>query len=265
MELPKANFQPFSVERGVREPFRLVEGVPEHSKELIDDWIRQTVYGSSEDEKRVVMMMANMLRVKPTKYLQELINRVSMNDDDYLDLLQLLLGSGLTDHGSLDLIFEQGGSIWRVADSWDRLEQRVSVEARESYAKALDVHDRGAAHLSEAWRHAFGLKPDPKDAWHDAVRAVEAVLHPIVSPKDGSAQLTKMLGDIRNAPEGRFIFRTPGEPAREAFLNMVSAVPYEEGRHGSDPRTATLETARVVVLQATAVIAAIGEGAIERA
>lgn len=74
-----------------------------------------------------------------------------------------------------------------------------------------------------------------------------------------------MKGDLRRAPDGKFTVRAPGDSPMQTLLWMLDAVPYEEGRHGSDPGRATLDVARVVVFQSTALVAAIGEGLIERA
>lgn len=49
------------------------------------------------------------------------------------------------------------------------------------------------------------------------------------------------------------------------LLMMLDCLMYEDGRHGSDERVPSIETARIAVLQATAIVAAVGEGLIERA
>jgi hypothetical protein len=73
-----------------------------------------------------------------------------------------------------------------------------------------------------------------------------------------------MKSELRQAPEGKFIIRAAGTDPKKTLLGMLDAVPYENGRHGTDRSRASIDTARVVVFQATTIVAAVGEGLIER-
>jgi hypothetical protein len=197
------------------------------------------------------------------------------NRDNGLDLLDLLCSMDeawfrLTSAGRDELrtVLCEGGSLWTVTPgSNGGLIQVVTDEAMAALATAVEPVDPGAEHLSTAWRAAYGRNPDPSIAWNSAIKAVEALLQPTISPDDSSATLGKMKGALRDRPaKWRFALADSDEnDDGSAFLAMVRILDYEPGRHDSDGRAApSLEQARVVVLQAVAVVETLRMGALER-
>lgn len=259
-------WEPLSVRRGIREPFRLVEGIPEYGRPLIDDWVETTFRrsgGYTEDNVRYVVaaLRPNFI----CDYPSDLIANLRHDDDGYLDLLDLLSMMKPGERSNLEQVLATCGSVWTVDIEAGRLLRRVPEEAQAAYELALEKQPTAAEHLSGAWAHAFGRHPDAGDAWGDAIRAVEAALHQIISPANEKATLGSMKSELRQAPEGKFIIRAAGTDPKETLLGMLDAVPYEDGRHGTDRSRASLDTARIVVFQATALVAGVGEGLIERA
>jgi hypothetical protein len=197
------------------------------------------------------------------------------NRDNGLDLLDLLclmdeawfrLTSAARDE--LRTVLCEGGSLWTVTPgSNGGLVQVVTDEATAALAVAVEPGDPAAQHLSTAWSAAYGRHPDPSTAWNSAIKAVESLLQPIVSPDDSKATLGKMKGALRDQPaKWRFALADSDENEDgSGFLTTLGILGYEPGRHGSDNRDApSLEQARVVVLQAVAVVETLRMGALER-
>lgn len=255
---------PLSVRRGKRAPFEFVEGIPEHARPIINTWLHDVLYAG--ETRRNVRTLVSALRLPfQASYTEDLISGLSQDDDLYLDTLDFITFTLPQHREPLDLHLRVAGSAWHVDLTDGGLRRVVPDEALETYKKALDTAPSAAQHLSGAWEHAFGRHPDAGDAWGDAIRAVEAALHQIISPAHAKATLGSMKSELRQAPEGKFIIRDAGADPKDTLLGMLEAVPYENGRHGTDRSRADLATARIVVFQATALVAAVGEGLIERA
>lgn len=257
---------PLSVRRGTREPFRLVEGIPEHARPGIDGWVGTVVGSLRGDPEELYRFIISSLRLSfHADRWYQLTDGLRGDDDRYLDVLDLL-SAMYPDHArKLEQELHTAGSAWRTDDVEGGLLRRVPEEAQAAYERALETQPSAAEHLSGAWEHAFGRHPDAGDAWGDAIRAVEASLHQIISPANRKATLGSMKSELRQAPGGKFIIRAAGADPKETLLGMLDAVPYENGRHGTDRSRASIDTARVVVFQATAIVAGVGEGLIERA
>ena len=257
---------PLSVRRGIREPFRLVEGIPEHARPAIDGWVETVVEDYRGDARELYRFIISSLRLSfHAELFYHLADGLRGDDDRYLDVLDLLSHMFPANARKLEEELNTAGSAWRVDEAEGGLLRRVPREAQKSYEQALETQPSAAEHLSGAWEHAFGRHPDAGDAWGDALRAVEAALHQIISPANEKATLGSMKSELRQAPAGKFIIRAAGTDPKETLLGMLDAVPYENGRHGTDRSRASIDTARIVVFQATAIVAGVGEGLIERA
>lgn len=256
-------WDPLSVRRGIREPFRLVEGIPEHARPLINDWVSTIFRGPSNRDRDVRGLISTLQLPFHADYSDELVRALRGRDDFYLDVLDFLSFALPQYRDSLERELAIAGSAWKVDPESGRLHRRVPAEAQAAYELALEREPSAAEHLSGAWENAFGRHPDAGDAWSDAIKALEAVLSPIVIPAARLAKLSDIQSAVRAAPEGKFIIRAAGRNPRASLPGMLDSIPYEPGRHGSDHTTAELQTARIVVLQATAIVAAVGEGLIE--
>jgi hypothetical protein len=74
----------------------------------------------------------------------------------------------------------------------------VATSAAVSRAAAAPGH--AGDHLSKAWANAFGRSPQPDCAYAEAVKAVEAVAIPVVTPKDPTPTLGKVISALRTKP-----------------------------------------------------------------
>ena len=119
--------------------------------------------------------------------------------------------------------------------------------------------------MQEAWALAFGREPNLSDAWGRAIKAIETLLKPIVSPSDVRATLGKMISALRQYPDKWECklpdrdYKANGEinvkPGIEVFIDVIATIGYQPDRHGSDqPQEIDETTARSILFLATTVI-----------
>jgi hypothetical protein len=104
----------------------------------------------------------------------------------------------------LNDLLEAGGSAWRVRDDGSGLERRVPeavrVAVEGAIASAREASADAADHLTNAWRHAYGIAPEATPAYGEAIRAVESAASRLVEPNNAKATLGTMIGAIRARP-----------------------------------------------------------------
>jgi hypothetical protein len=77
-----------------------------------------------------------------------------------------------------------------------RLVRRVDATASAAFEQAKSPADTASEELDEAWQRAYGREPDPSDAWDHAIKAVEAVLIPIVVPNQAKPTLGHVVSHL---------------------------------------------------------------------
>ena len=109
------------------------------------------------------------------------------------------------------------------------------------------------------------------DAWGKAIKAIETLLKPIVSPSDNKATLGKMISTLRQSPdkwecklpdrEYKANGKTKVKPGIEVFIDALATIGYQPDRHGSDqPQDVDEATARSVLFLATTVVGWLRDG-----
>jgi len=103
----------------------------------------------------------------------------------------------------LEILLREGHSIWKVSYTGDSLERRqddtVTAAAHQASRTGTSYGRPAAAErLRNAWSKAYGLHPDPSKAFGEAILAVEAVAVPVINPKEASAHLGHVYGQLRN-------------------------------------------------------------------
>src|SRR5690606_15077427 len=126
-------------------------------------------------------------------------------DDGFmLDLVEVMLEQFGYDDGrarELQDLLAKANSAYRVQDGWRGLEERVAAGVKELVSEAVDTTTGSAGdHLVNAWNEAYGRKPDPVKAYSEAIKAAEAALAPLVSPKSTRTSLSTMIRDIKAKP-----------------------------------------------------------------
>lgn len=247
-------------QRPVEEPS---QGVPTHLEGPLIHWLQGAFgyrdrRGMRESLMYKVVMSARLpLTYDQTRYyLQDNIIKVCRNDNatflDVLDSVLHLQGGGQ----ELDKILSLGGSAWRVANDGDGLVRRIEERAQEALDELVSAEDATAAELREAWKAAFGLHPNPSDAWDHAIKAVESVLIPVVVPNQAKPQLGHVVGQLRNQPD-QWLFVLPGPDQMHSvtpLLALLDIVWPNPDRHAGSAGGAPLAAEAECVVHAAVTI-----------
>lgn len=253
-----------SERRGLAQDDGPFEGVPAHLLLPLQQWARAYL-GHALDDPAGHQREANIIRLAILCRVQvddvRLYHRTLIglaadewgNADDFYDVVDLhlqLFGAG---SDVLDALLRDGGSIWTVSDTPRRLERRASEEEHELYVRATAHGDDAAEQLREAWGKVYGRDPNPSDAWDHAIKAVEILLHPVVSPTNSKATLGSMLAALEARPDSwtvRLESSSKKVSAVEALTGMLRTMWPNPDRHGSgsgSSRPPTSEEAEQVV------------------
>ena len=179
-----------------------------------------------------------------------LLARIRSDDDAGLDLLDFLLAHRhLTEEAaaSLNAILTKAGSAWEVVHSPPprkfELTRRTVGPAREAIDAVLSESQRAHAHLMAAWSKLMGRNPDPSSAYREAIRAVEAVAAPVVTPNDTLATLGKIIGTLRANPSGWTVDLAEARP--EQVADMAAMIWQSQfDRHGTHDESVPLNVSQ---------------------
>lgn len=169
----------------------------------------------------------------------------------------------------LNRILDEAGSLWAaVGENPRALTRRVSIEMSDLVARTTAGHEKPAEYLKIAWNQAYGRSPNASDAYRNAIRALESLLVPIVSPKNDRATLGTVIRDIQQAPKKFRLRLQPKLPLDGvlAFADQLALVwTAQLDRHGnaedSDLLEVSLNEARDAVALATQVVHSVQDGA----
>jgi hypothetical protein len=118
--------------------------------------------------------------------------------------------------------------------------------------------DVASAELSEAWGKAYGLRPDASDAWDHSIKAVEALLVPLVVPNKAKPNLGDALGQMKANPA--FFTFGPVASAEGVEKALRLLWPNPDRHAGAERRSPTIEEARGIVHLAVAVVQWLRDG-----
>jgi len=274
-------WMPLSVRRNQQSEFSLIDNVPQFMRHGIKEWIQQAING----DNRLVAQMALELRIDelsdnidnfyPDDAVIACIQRSGpwdMYDESLaLDVMDWLLGHGCGHAQSLEHILKSAGHVLRVSPDGSRLVERIEPTLWDEYEQVTRLDDQASQYMQEAWALAFGRNPNVGDAWSKAIKAIETLLKPIVSPKNNKATIGSMTSELRQAPdkwecklpdrEYKANGETNVKPGIEVFIDALATIGYQPDRHGSDqPQDVDEATARSVVFLATTVVGWLRDG-----
>ena len=179
--------------------------------------------------------------------------------DMLLNIADYLLASELaskTDASALRGFLRDSGSVWEVDEEGRELTRRAPPEQHEAYQAAIAPGDAPSRHLQDAWRAAWSHRePSARDAYDGAVKALESILTPVVSPDHPRPTLGTIIGHLRQG-SANWDTRFGGEQTVETLTALLDELWSTQDRHGEEEyRTNTLEEAQDAV---TIAIAAVG-------
>jgi len=255
----------------------LHEGVPVWLRRSLIHWVDARLPNEQRPQAAVLMKLERMLRVsfdwESVHSAMRTFSAMLWNDAEFLlDVVDYFLQSTSysSERETLEDILSQGGSAWRVAERNDgfRLESRVLPQMQALAEAALGGSGNDAEYLRQAWQCAFGRSPQPSEAFDHSVKAIEATLTPIVTPKDPTPTLGKMIAALRANP-AKWKLRLSGkkpDTSVTALAEYLDVVWASHLRHGLAGKGAKLhhspEEARDAVIVAVHVVQLIHSGAL---
>ena len=135
--------------------------------------------------------------------------------------------------------------------------RRVDPTAAKAFEDASLPSDVASAELHDAWIAAYGRNPDPSDAWDHSIKAVEAVLIPVVVPAKAKATLGDVVGslDSQGSLWQLVLHGHDGSKSAVPLVTMLRLIWPNPDRHGSDAsRKPSLGEAQAVVNLAVTVV-----------
>lgn len=277
---------PLSVRRGQQPEFTQVTGVPKFLWPYLRDWIYRAVK-NDENSFGIVyslgldfhMEIGESISSKdPARSLVQFLADHCSGlfygwDSGFLifDIIDSLLDYGCGDAEMLEEILYRTGHELRVSPKGDFLVERIDPVNWNSYEEAVHPEDVASKLMQDAWSLAFGRDPNLLEAWGNAIKSIETLLKPVVSPDDEKATIGKMTNALRDKPEKwdcllpdrEYLFG--GEKITKAsmdvFIDALSVIGYQPNRHGSGTIEEVDETAvRGVLFLATTVLGWLREG-----
>ena len=111
----------------------------------------------------------------------------------------------------------------------------MDATASAAFRKTTAPGDAASEELGDAWQKAYGRNPDPSDAWDHAIKAVEAILIPIVVPNQAKPTLGHVIGHLDTQGHlWKLLLPGPGEDFSVdplvAMLGLMSPGPSAEDR-----------------------------------
>lgn len=273
---------PLSVRTGARQPFAPVEGVPGFLWNYLRNWIKDAI----RDDAQTGIDIDLTLRLNAQRFINgyptvgdavaAALEKPLRNQVALLDVIDWLLHRGKGSAETLERLLATAGHVLRVSPDGDGLVQRLDPSAWALYQHATRPQDAASDHMHEAWTLTFGQHPKPGQGWGEAVKAVECLLKPVVSPNDSKATLGKMTAAIRNGHD-KWTCALPSrdlkvnghqtvKPGLEVLTDCLATIGYQPGRHGGDD-TGQVEqvTAESMVLLATTVLGWLRNGVLSLA
>jgi hypothetical protein len=165
---------------------------------------------------------------------------------DVTDFMLARCSPGSPAARDLDAILIQGGSVFEVRpDGADgcQLVRRSLGPVPNAIEDVRSTSQRAHAHLLAAWGKLMGRSPDPSGAYREAIRAVEAVARPVVTPNDRLATLGKIIGELRAAPTKWKVDLAEG--TSEQVTEMAAMLWQSQfDRHGTDDESVPLNVSQ---------------------
>ena len=263
--------------RNQRQPFTPVDGVPDFLWQYAMRWIENAL----NDDASIACGLSIDLRLERAgNYLdfqganyavRSCLEETGHDQYTALDVIDWLLGHSYGQADALEYILKSAGHVLRVSPDGNRLVERIDPALWDEYEQVTQPDDQASQYMQEAWALAFGREPNLSDAWGRAIKAIETLLKPIVSPKNNKATIGSMTSELRQAP-GKWEcklpdrdYKTNGEinvkPGIEVFIDALATIGYQPDRHGSDqPQDIDEATARSILFLATTVVGWLRDG-----
>jgi hypothetical protein len=247
------------------------EGAPRHLRDGlrhwfedlftgIDDFTGRTTYDNGPMLSFVAAARIELRGAPRDQYLLDQILREAGSSDpeELLDLIHYALQVAGTRYGinKLNQLLVDGDSVWTATQ--DGLERRVALSAQGAYDAVTSPRDVASDELEEAWSNTFRRHPDPSDAWDHAIKAIEAILIPIVVPNQAKPTLGHVVSHLdKQSQHWKLVLPGPNNDySVQPLVAMLRLIWPNPDRHGSPQhrRAPTRQEAQAVVHLAVTIV-----------
>lgn len=264
---------------GTRSSLELIDSVDDWLVTYLEPWL----VNYFRDSGSLVLDEVSRNRREPKA--QHHRNYVeSLKYDDFPDVIHLTLRFGARAVGDrrildavhlasaveLEKILSEAGFYLSATPAG--LEYRVDPTVVNLAETAADEARRfgkpnAATRLESAWKKAYSLHPEPTESIAEAIRAVEAVMLPIVVPNDLKAMYPRGVGTLRdNKDKWRLVIETQkGADDIDVVISMLDRLgtAHLERHEGNVAKGAdTVESARACVHLAATLVQWFSMGAV---
>jgi|GEM_PF-1131691 hypothetical protein len=258
-----------SVRRGYQPEFSQETGVPDFLWPYLRTWIGKAVENNENSSKIMLLLSLDLhidignniplyglysessygLCMEPiTQFLDNLYSDVNFESGKaellILDVIDWLLRNDCGSKDALEMILSRAGHELRVSPEGDCLVERIDPVNWNSYGEVVRPADKASRLMQDAWALAFGRDPNPLEAWSDAIKSIETLLKPIVSPDDSKATIGKMIAALRDKPE-KWVCSLPDRKygtkdnkitkrGIEILIDTLNVIGYQPNRHGNE-------------------------------
>jgi len=272
----------------------LHEGVPDHLRPSIIEWIRGELLVPNEYalDYEEVIPLAKLREIEldlhinlgPQDQMIGTLFGMIVGDPEWcLDLVDYLLQNPArgtangqnpsTRAGKLAEILTRGSSAWCVI-SLDStrcaLQRRIDPTVSQAVVEATATNPTAGHHLELAWHLAYSRSPNAGESYRESIKAVEVAAIAIICSAHATATLGSVLGDMRSNI-GKWTVEVPatsaGMPDEQLVIAMMNSLwTGQVGRHGSPasavPATQTLPEAQAAVHLAATLVQWFSSGVI---
>jgi hypothetical protein len=188
----------------------LQPGLPGYLVEPVVRWAVNLLRdpGGYASEHALVALQINMRLEEPLAWhhgapsaLQDLVDRISDSEQQEfaLDVVDYLVRcTSASEASHLAHILGGGGAEWEVTQNGDHyVLTKRAIGPLADIINELPHADRARSHLQTAWHSLMGRDPNPSTAYREAIRAIEAVGKPLISPNNSKSTLGTMIGELR--------------------------------------------------------------------
>lgn len=249
------------------------------TRTLLRGWLDNRLLGEREDFIERAVFVAAGLDLdlpggRPDWAYGQIRTHIETGDEELLDAIHITLGvlrSGPTiprhpPWQEVDRMLATGRSAWRATEKG--LVHRAEPSAQAAFEQAIATPGSVSTELTEAWEKAHARQSNPGDAWDHAIKAIEAVLIPIVVPKKAKANLGDVIGQLDGQPHlwKLGIRGRNRDHSVKPLVDMLTLLWPDPNRHGSPTpeAPATPEEGRALVNLATTIVQWAYDGLIAR-
>ena len=263
------DWMPVSMRLGNKPIFEISEWIPDEVKPSIISIISEIMYRNCIDLDIFIarLHVPNYPSLNTKDRFFKYMKDSQENFVDCIDFVVFNAGNYYDECGDLIIklhdILRCSNTNWMIGCDEDThkliMQRRILPETQEHYLSlANSVDELAGRYLKDAWRNAYMHNGSHKQAWESARKAVECLLHPIVSPDNNRATITSMIRDIKAKPD-KWICDIPAHEANGSngsvmkFLEFLKMMPYEPGHHGQSDGSITEREAQAQVAIATTI------------